>query len=135
MRICATPNESLGGKAVSKQEAYDMALERPTVLRFGTSNYHLAGSKDQCGSFRLADTHDDSGETLRVVLGIPRVKRNGLQIETAIKVDRGNDISSNMPLSLEINKRHNKTYTHCKVGTAIRSVIGAQYSLRDEERT
>lgn len=70
------------------------------VLRFGTSNHHLAGSKDQCGSLGLTDTHNDSGETLWIVFRIPRVKRNGLQIETAIEVDRGNDISSNMPLSL-----------------------------------
>ena len=51
------------------------------------------------------------------------MKRNGLQIETAIEVDRSNDVSSNMPLSLKINKRHNKMYTHCKVGTRAESVI------------
>lgn len=88
------------GRGVSKHEARDMAREGPTVLRFGTSNHHLAGSKDQCGSLGLTDTHNDSGETLWIVFRIPRVKRNGLQIKTAIEVDRGNDISSNMPLSL-----------------------------------
>ena len=53
------------------------------------------------------------------------MKRDGLQIETAIEIDRSNDVSSNTPLSLKINKRHNKAYTHCKVGTATKSVIGA----------
>ena len=52
------------------------------------------------------------------------MKRDGLQIETAIEIDRSNDVSSITPLSLKINKRHNKAYTHCKVGTATKSVIG-----------
>lgn len=112
-----------------------MALEVPTILRFGTSNNHLTRSKDQSGCLRLADTHNDSSESLWIVFRIPRVKRNGLQIETAIEVDRGNDISSNMPLSLKVNKRHNKAYTHCKVGTATKSVIGTYYSLQWKELT
>ena len=60
------------------------------------------------------------------------MERNGFQIETAIEIDRGNDISSNMPLSLKINKRHHKIYTHCKVGTTTESVIHAQHGLRGE---
>lgn len=114
---------------VSKHGAWDITLQGPTVLRFGTSDYHLARSKDECSSLRLADAHDDSSETLWIVLRISCVKRDGLQIETAIEIDRGNDISSNTPLSLKINKRHNKAYTHCKVGTATKSIIDAYNEL------
>ena len=99
------------------------ALERLTVFRFGTSDYHLARGKDQRGSLGLTDTHDDSGKTLWIVFRVSCMERNGFQIETAIEVDRGNDVSSNMPLSLKIIKRHNKIYTHCKVGTGTMSVI------------
>ncbi len=110
-------------------------LREPTILRFGTSDYHLAGSKDQSGSLGLTDTHDDGGKSLWIVFRIPRVKRNGLQIETAIEIDRSNDVSSNMPLSLNINKRHDKVYTHCKVGTATMSVICAYNHVRGKELT
>ena len=120
MRIYATPGESL--ERVASVDIKKETLEGPTVLRFGTSNHHLARSKDQCGSLGLTNTHDDSGETLWIVFRVSCVKRNGLQIETAIEVDRSNDVSSNMPLSLKINKRHNKMYTHCKVGTRTESV-------------
>lgn len=109
--------------------------KKPTVLRFGTGNHHLAGSKDQSGSLGFTDTHNNSGETLWIVFRIPRVKRNGLEIETAIEVDRSNDVSSNMPLSLKINKRHNKAYTHCKVGTATRLAADAHHSREGEELT
>lgn len=57
------------------------------------------------------------------------MKRYSLQIETAIEVDRGNDVSSNMPLNLKIKKRHYKVHTHCKVGTAPKSVIGTYDNL------
>lgn len=36
------------------------------ILRLGTRNNHLAGGEDQSGGLGLADTHDDSGETLRI---------------------------------------------------------------------
>ena len=61
------------------------------------------------------------------------MKCNGLQIETAVQVDRGNDVSSDMPLSLEINKRHNRIYTHCKVGATIKSVMHAEISLQAQD--
>lgn len=38
------------------------------ILRLGTSDDHLAGREDQGSGLRLADTHDDSGKTLRVWL-------------------------------------------------------------------
>ena len=63
------------------------------------------------------------------------MKRNSLQIETAIEIDRGNDVSSNTPLSLKINKRHSKVDTHCKVGTLTKSVTIIHYYLRGEELT
>jgi hypothetical protein len=43
------------------------------ILRFCASDYHLAAGKDQCCSLGLTNTHDDSGETLGVVL--PRFVR------------------------------------------------------------
>ena len=63
------------------------------------------------------------------------MKRNGLQIETAIEIDRSNDVSSNMPLSLKINKRRNRIYTHCKVGTATKSVFDIYYSVHGKRLT
>lgn len=36
------------------------------ILRLGTRDNHLAGSKDQSGGLGLTNSHDDSGETLRV---------------------------------------------------------------------
>lgn len=77
------------------------------VLRLGTSDDHLTRCEDQSGSLGLANTHDDSCETLKdkekfsqnqtksevgchylwVVLGVTCVKSNRLQIETAVKVN------------------------------------------------
>ena len=122
-------------RGISQREAPGRALQRPTILGFGTSNYHLSGSKDQCSGLGLTDAHDDGGETLWIVLRISRMKSNSLQVETAIEVDRSNNVSSIMPLSLKINKRHNKVYTHCKVGTAMKSVFGAPHDLRLEKVT
>lgn len=34
------------------------------IFRLGTRDDHLAGGEDQRGSFRFANTHDDSSETL-----------------------------------------------------------------------
>jgi len=36
------------------------------ILRFGTRNNHLAGRENECSGFRFANTHDNSGETLKV---------------------------------------------------------------------
>lgn len=38
------------------------------ILRLGTSHNHLARSEDQSSGFWVANTHDNSGETLGVVL-------------------------------------------------------------------
>lgn len=84
------------------------------ILRLGTGDDHLARGKDQSGGLGLADTHDDSSETLGrgvqphcpfrsgrcaeqylwIVLSVARMQRDGLQIQPAVQVD-GRD---NVPL-------------------------------------
>lgn len=85
--------------------------ELGVVLGLGTSDNHLAGGEDQGSSFWLANAHDNSSETLVrlakirvtseprvsrylwVVLGVSRVESDRLEIQAAIQVDRGNDVS------------------------------------------
>lgn len=62
------------------------------ILRFSTSDDHLARGKDQSSCLGLANAHDDGGETLRVVLRISSVQGNRLEIQAAIEIDRGNDV-------------------------------------------
>jgi hypothetical protein len=80
------------------------------IFRLCTRDNHLAARKDQRRGLGLANTHDDSGETLGIVLlrsdqvlssctkcgatylGIPRMERNRLEIKTAIKIDRRDDV-------------------------------------------
>ena len=62
------------------------------ILGFRTSNNHLSTCEDQSGSLGLTDTHDNSRETLRVVLSVSRMKRNRLEIQTAIEIDRRDDV-------------------------------------------
>ena len=62
------------------------------ILGLGTSDDHLARGKDQSSGLGLADTHDDSGETLGVVLCVTGVEGNRLQIESAVKVHRGDNV-------------------------------------------
>ena len=87
------------------------------VLRLGTSDYHLARGEDQSCRLGLANTHDDSGESLGVILGIPGMQGNRLEIQAAIEINRGNDV----PL-IERDKPHRTEsqsvlhYTYCKVG-------------------
>jgi hypothetical protein len=81
------------------------------VLRLCTSDDHLARGEDQGGSLGLADTHDDSGETLWVVLSITSVESNRLQIESAVKVHRGDNVPlkgqnvNNMPTTKRCNTK------------------------------
>lgn len=80
------------------------------ILGLRASNNHLAGSEDQGRSLWLTDTHDNGSETLLslvrrkgiamwvskylgVVFGISRVQSNRLQVQAAIQVDRGDDVS------------------------------------------
>jgi hypothetical protein len=81
------------------------------ILRLGASDNHLAAREDKCGGLRLTNTHDDSRETLRVVLScgqtwpanarskelvtylsISSMKGDGLEIQTAIEIDRSHDV-------------------------------------------
>ena len=82
------------------------------VLGLCTSHDHLARSKDQSCSLGIANTHDDSRETLLImfstlddkilqcgqqylwiVFRITSVQRNRLEVQAAIEIDRGNDVS------------------------------------------
>lgn len=81
------------------------------VLRFGTSDDHLARREDQGGGLGLADTHNNSGETFGVVLCITSVEGNSLQIESAVKVHRGDNVPlqeryvNNMPTTKRCNTK------------------------------
>lgn len=59
--------------------------------------YHIPckpkGSKRKQKKKKFKRKKSASYQYLRVVLRIPSVKRNGLQIQTAVKVDRRNNIS------------------------------------------
>jgi hypothetical protein len=99
------------------------------IFRLGTRNDHLARREDQRCRLWIANTHDNSGETLQdqyksqrdrvktylgVILRISGVQGNGFQVETTIKVDCCNDISSQ---SLAHVQRQRLKGTHCRVGT------------------
>ena len=62
------------------------------ILGLGTSDNHLARGKDEGRGLGLTNTHDDGSETLGVVLGIAGVKSDRLEIKTAIKIDRRDDV-------------------------------------------
>jgi len=77
-------------------------LDNPSVLarsklrvifRFGTSDNHLARSKDESGRLGIANTHDNSRESLRVVLSVASVQRDSLEVQTTIKIDSSDDVS------------------------------------------
>jgi hypothetical protein len=63
------------------------------IFRLGASHHHLARSKDEGCGLGVANAHDDGGETLWVVLCVARVQSDRLEIQAAIKIDRGNDVS------------------------------------------
>ena len=66
--------------------------EAAIVLGFGTSYHHLAARKDQSRRLGLANTHDDGGETLGIVLGVASVKSNRLEVQASREVDRGYNV-------------------------------------------
>ena len=122
------------------------------VFRFRSSHHHLTRGEDERRRLGLTNSHDDRSETLKadmtrlslahsrgkstshstigrevylwVILGVPGVKRNRLQVQTTVKIDRGDDVSlwrgaTQRTLSLESSKADkNKVAddTHCKVG-------------------
>lgn len=83
------------------------------VLRLGAGNDHLARGEDQCSSLWLTNAHDNSRKTLGwlachiakdrqglrismylwVVFSVSRVQSDRLEVQAAIEVDRGNDVS------------------------------------------
>lgn len=85
--------------------------ELRVVFGLGTSDDHLARGEDQGGGLGLADTHDDSGETLWVVLCITSVEGNRLQVESAVKVHRSDNVPlkarnvNNMPTTKRCNTK------------------------------
>jgi len=50
------------------------------VLGLCTRHHHLARGEDQCRGLGLTNAHDDSRESLRVVLSVPGVKSDRLEI-------------------------------------------------------
>jgi hypothetical protein len=53
---------------------------------------------------------------LWIVLSIASMQRDGLEIESAIEVDRSDDISLRTGINLCSQERQQE-YTHCNVGT------------------
>jgi len=62
------------------------------VFRLCASHDHLAGSKDKSSSLWLTNSHNDGSETLWIVFSVSRMQGDRLQIQTAIEIDRGNDV-------------------------------------------
>lgn len=62
------------------------------ILGFGTSNYHLARGEDQSRRLGLTNSHDDSSETLWVVLRISSMQGNGLEVQSAIEIDSRHNV-------------------------------------------
>jgi len=62
------------------------------VFRLGTRDNHLAAREDQSRGLGLTNSHDDGSETLGVVLGVPRMQGNRLEIKTTVKIDCRDDV-------------------------------------------
>jgi hypothetical protein len=60
---------------------------------------------------------DQQDMYLRVVLGVTSMQSNRLEVQAAIEIDGGNDVSLRHTLSLNVNREAVEGYTHCKVGT------------------
>lgn len=58
------------------------------LLGLGSGADHLAGSEDQGSGLRLSDSHDDSCESLGVVLSVPAVESNFSEVKLAIQICR-----------------------------------------------
>lgn len=85
------------------------------VLRLGAGNNHLARGENQCSGLWLTDAHNNSRKALAllainesqkeerqslrvsmylwVVFSVSRMKSDRLEVQAAIEVDRGNDVS------------------------------------------
>lgn len=63
--------EELGSEAKLQDDARELAsCQSGIIFRFVARDDHLAGCKNQSSGLGISDTHDDSREALRVVLGI-----------------------------------------------------------------
>lgn len=87
------------------------ACKLRVVFGLGTSDNHLARGKNKRSGLGITDTHNDGSETLKVwsekspvhlwngmaylgvVLCVASVQSNRLEIQAAIEVDRGDDVS------------------------------------------
>lgn len=64
-----------------------------TIKVLFTCAHHFATGKDQRRRPRIANAHDDGGESLWIVLGIARVHGDLFQIQLAtVKVNRGDNV-------------------------------------------
>ena len=61
-------------------------------LALRTRHDHLAGGEDERRGLGVADTHDDGGETLGVVLGVTGVQCDRLEVEATGKVHSGHQV-------------------------------------------
>lgn len=76
--------------------------ELGVVLRLCTGNDHLSGCEDQGSRLGITDTHNHCSKTLWIVLCVAGVQGDRLKIETAVEIDRCNDISLYWKTSLSI---------------------------------
>jgi hypothetical protein len=66
--------------------------EAGVVLGLRTRDDHLARRKDEGSRLGITNTHDDGGETLGIILCVPGVKRDRLEIESTVQVHRRDDV-------------------------------------------
>ena len=60
-------------------------------------DHHLAALEDERGGFGFAYAHDDRGKSLRVVLRVPRVQRDRLELQLHGEVARGDNVLQGRP--------------------------------------
>lgn len=63
------------------------------ILRLSTSDNHFAGCENQSRCLGLTNTHRNGRKTLRVVFRIASMKRDGLEVKPAVKINCRNDVS------------------------------------------
>lgn len=59
----------------------------------GPSADHFAGGEDQSSGLGLSESHDHSCKPTRVVLRISCLEGDVFEIQRAVEIDRGNDVS------------------------------------------
>lgn len=90
---------SVGASYHKAQFLYDPSIlsrSQPRVLfALCARAHHLAGTEDQGGGAGLADAHNDGREPFRIVLGVSGVQCDFLEVELAVEIDGGHNISGN----------------------------------------